>query len=48
MKPKDLKKWIALRQLQQNLEWLKKEVYPDNMQVISLPPIFKIVYLNLN
>ncbi len=49
MKPKDLKKWIAQRQLQSQVDWLKKEEsVPDYMTVIALPIIFRIVYLNLN
>ena len=49
MKPEDLKRWIAQRQLQSHIDWLKKEdSIPDYMIVIALPIIFKIVYLNLN
>lgn len=49
MEPKDLKRWIAQRQLQSQVDWLKKEdLIPDYVSVFALPTIFRIVYLNLN
>jgi len=49
MDTRDLKKWIAQRQLQSHIDWLKKEdSIPDYMAVFALPIIFRIVYLNLN
>jgi len=49
MEPKDLKRWIAQRQLQSQVGWLKKEdLIPDYVMVFAVPTIFRIVYLNLN